>query len=113
MLGPIRKFSTSIYAKILLIVIIIPFVFSGMGTSFTGGSKNIVVVIDKEKFSTQELTNFINRTAVKEVEANEIERFLSTFIGEKLIEKEVERLGINLSNKSLSKLIKQQKNFWT
>ena len=53
MLGSIRKFSTSIYAKILLGIIVIPFVFWGMGTSFTGGNKNVIVQIDKEKFSTE------------------------------------------------------------
>ena len=111
MLGPLRKFSRSIYAKIFLGIIVIPFVFWGMGSSFIGGSKNVVVVIDKEKYSIQQLSNFINRTAVKKVEANEIEGFLSAFIGEKLIEKEVEHLGIKLSDNSLSKLIRHQKDF--
>ena len=50
MLGPIRKFSSSIYAKILLGIIIIPFVFWGMGGSIRGGTKNVVVVIDDENF---------------------------------------------------------------
>ena len=111
MLGSIRKFSSTIYAKILLGVIIIPFVFWGMGNTFFGGSKNIVVVIDKEKYSVQELTNFINRTAVEKVKATDIDRFLSAFIGEKLMEKEIELLGIKLSDGSLSKLIKHQKGF--
>ena len=111
MLGPLRRFSRSIYAKIFLGIIVIPFVFWGMGSSFIGGSKNVVVVIDKEKYSIQQLSNFINRTAVKKVEANEIEGFLSAFIGEKLIEKEVEHLGIKLSDNSLSKLIRHQKDF--
>ena len=52
MLASIRKFSTSIYAKILLGIVVIPFVFWGMGSSFGGGNKNIVVVIEKEKYST-------------------------------------------------------------
>ena len=54
MLGSIRKFSGSIYAKILLGIIIIPFVFWGMGSSFVGGSKNVVVVIEDEKYSIVE-----------------------------------------------------------
>ena len=111
MLSSIRKFSGTIYAKILLAIIIIPFVFWGMGNVFLGGSKNVVVVIDKDKYSTQEFTNFINRTANKKVESNQIEEFLSAFIGEKLIEKEVDLLGIKLSDNSLAKLIKHQKNF--
>ena len=43
MLAPLRKFSQSIYAKILLGIIVIPFVFWGMGSTLTGGNKNIIV----------------------------------------------------------------------
>ena len=111
MLGPIRKFSTSIYAKVLLIIIIIPFIFWGMGSAFKGGNKNIVVVIDKEKYSMQEFTNYIQKTATEKISSNQIDGFLSNFIGEKLIENEVKEYGISLSNTSLSKLIKHQKEF--
>ena len=111
MLGSIRKFSSTIYAKILLAIIIIPFVFWGMGNVFRGGSKNIIVEIDKEKYSIQQFNTFIQRTTDKKVEINQIEEFLSAFIGQKLIEREVEDLQIKLSNNSLSKLIKHQKNF--
>ena len=61
MLGPLRKFSTSIYAKILLGIVIIPFVFWGMGSSFRGGDKNIIVVIEKEKYSVQAFIDFIQK----------------------------------------------------
>ena len=111
MLGSIRKFSGSIYAKILLGIVIIPFVFWGMGSSIRGGSKNIVVVIDKEKHSIQEFNEFIKRSANKKVKSSDIDAFLSAFIGEKLIEKEIEHFKIRLSNTSLSKLVKHQKNF--
>ena len=49
MLSSIRKFSGSIYAKIFLFIVILPFVFWGMGPVFTGGSKNVIVKIDKKK----------------------------------------------------------------
>ena len=113
MLGPIRKFSTSIYAKILLGIVIIPFVFWGMGSSFRGGDKNIIVVIEKEKYSVQAFVDFIKKFASpdKKIDNNQIEEFLSAFIGDKLIDKEVEHFGIKLSDSSLSKLIKHQKNF--
>ena len=90
MLASIRKFSSSIYSKILLGIIIIPFVFWGMGSSFTGGSKNIIVLIDKEKYSTQEFIDFIRKFAPpdKEINDEQIEEFLSFFIGENLIKKE-------------------------
>ena len=58
MLGQIRKFSSSIYAKILMVIIIIPFIFWGMGSNFGGGSKNVIVIIDKEKYSAQAFINF-------------------------------------------------------
>ncbi len=113
MLASIRKFSTSIYAKILLGIVIIPFVFWGMGSSFTGGSKNIIVLIDKEKYSTQEFVDFIRKFTPPDEEINDeqIEEFLSFFIGENLIKKEVDNYKIQLSNDSLGKLIKHQKDF--
>lgn len=113
MLGQIRKFSSSIYAKILMIIIIIPFVFWGMGSNFMGGSKNVIVEIDKEKYSTQAFFNFIQKFASPEqkIEADQIDKLLSNFIGEKLMEKEVEYFGFKLSDESLSKLIKMQETF--
>jgi len=113
MLSSLRKFSTSIYAKIFLGIIAIPFIFWGMGSSFTGGSKNVVVMINKEKFTTQDFANFIQRysTPDKKFNEGEIEEFLSIFIGDKLIDKEIERLNFKLSDKSLGKLIKNQKDF--
>ena len=110
MLGSIRKFSGSIYAKVLLAIIIIPFVFWGMG-DFTSSSKNVVLVIDKEKYSNQQFIDFINKTKTKKVEPNEVESFLADFIGQKLIEKEIEDFQIKLSDKSLGRLIKHQKKF--
>ena len=113
MFSALRKFSTSIYAKILLGIIIIPFVFWGMGSSFTSGSRNVVVVIDKEKYSTQDLADFIQKfgSANQEIDTGQIEELLSIFIGEKLIEKELDYFGIKLSDESLGKLIKHQKGF--
>ena len=113
MLGSIRKFSTTIYAKILLGIVIIPFVFWGMGNVFTSGNKNIVVVIDKEKYTIQEFTNFIrqNTPPDQKVKSGDIEKLLSNFIGEKLIKNEVDNFEIQLSNSSLSKIIKNQQAF--
>ena len=113
MLSSIRKFSTSWYAKILLGIIVIPFIFWGMGGVFTGGNKNVIVVIDKNKFSTQEFANFLKYRATDEemLNINSIEKLLSNFIGDKLIDKEVEHFGIKLSDDSLGKLIKHQKGF--
>ena len=113
MLSSIRKFSTSIYAKILLGIVVIPFVFWGMGSSFTSGSKNIVLVIDKEKHSVQDFVEFIRNFAPADtkISANKIEEFLSAYIADKLMEKEIANFGIQLSDNSLGGLIKNQKDF--
>ena len=113
MLGKLRKFSTSIYAKILLGIIIIPFVFWGMGSSFRGGSQNIIVEINDDKFSSKEFIYFVKRFRAPDqiIDNNLIEDMLSRFIGEKLIKKSAEELNIVLSKESLSKLIKNQELF--
>tara|TARA_B100000315_G_scaffold2276_1_gene2036 strand:- start:245 stop:1639 length:1395 start_codon:yes stop_codon:yes gene_type:complete len=96
-----------------MVIIIIPFVFWGMGSNFVGGTKNIIVVIDKEKYSVQEFFNFMQKfvSPDQKIETNQIEKFFSSFIAEKLMGKEVENFGIKLSDESLSKLIKAQKDF--
>ena len=67
MLGQIRKFSSSFFAKIILIIIIIPFVFWGMGPLFQGGNLNTIAEIDKKKLSTQEFINYIeNYTPIEQ-----------------------------------------------
>ena len=113
MLSAIRKFSKSIYAKILLGIVIIPFVFWGMGSSFTSGSKNVVVKIDKDKFSIQNFSNFIQSygPVSQENTSAVIDDLLTTFIGNKLIEKEFESFELKLTNISLGNLIKEQKEF--
>jgi len=114
MLGSLRTFTSSIYAKILMGIIIIPFVFWGMGSSFVGGNKNIIVVIEKEKYSVEEFGNFVEKFAVatnKKINASQVEELLSMFISEKLMESEIEHFKIVLSDDSLAKLIRHQKDF--
>ena len=89
MITSLRKFSSSIYAKILFGIIIIPFVFWGMGSSFVGGNKNIVLSIDKEKYSTQDFVNFIRRFSSpnQTITADQIEEILTIYIGKKFTTK--------------------------
>ena len=51
MLGSIRKFSSSIFAKVFLFIVAIPFVFWGMGDVFRSGNQNTIVKIGNEKIS--------------------------------------------------------------
>ncbi len=59
MLNSIRNFSKTIYAKILLFIVVIPFVFWGMGGVFNSGNTNSLVKINEENVSTQDFIKHI------------------------------------------------------
>ena len=75
MLGTIRKFSNSIFAKIFLFIVAIPFVFWGMGDLFSVGNKNTIVKIGKDKISTKEFVNYIeiNLPSQQNLDSNTID----------------------------------------
>ena len=104
MLKTIRKFSSSIYSKILLVIVAIPFIFWGMGPVFQGGKQNIIVEIGNENISTQEFIDYVRYNAptsdFESLDKNLIEKMLSNFIGEKLIALEIENHDIKLSENS-------------
>jgi peptidyl-prolyl cis-trans isomerase D len=113
MISKLRKFSNSIFAKVFLFIVVLPFVFWGMGDLFSGGNQNTIAKIGKDKISAQEFIEFVKNNASKdnEINKNSIERLLYSFVGEKLILSEVDELQIQLSDVSLSKLIKNQEIF--
>ena len=61
MIKSIKKYSKSLLFKALVGIIILPFVFWGMGDVFSGGNQNIVATIDSKKISTQEFMKYVNR----------------------------------------------------
>ena len=113
MLGKIRKFSSTIFAKVFLFLVAIPFVFWGMGDLFSGGSQNTIVKIGKEKIATQDFIEYINRYSSPEekMDSSFVEKMLSNFIGLKIVENEIKNFNIVLSDKSLSQMIKNEKAF--
>ena len=62
----IGKLSKSFFLKLLVGIIILPFVFWGMGDVFRGGNQNVVATVDSTKISTQEFLNYINRLNLNE-----------------------------------------------
>ena len=66
MLTSIGKISKSFFVKLLVGIIILPFVFWGMGDVFRGGSQNVIVKIDSEKVSTQEFMDYLRRLNLTE-----------------------------------------------
>ena len=112
MLGTIRNFSKTIYAKIVMGIIIIPFVFWGMGGVFSSGGKNTVAYVGKEKISTQEFINHFNRLNLNqediELNPNLLDEVLSALIGNKVIFLETQNIGIEISNEALAKMIRSE-----
>ena len=96
MLSSIRKFSNTIFAKIFLFIVAIPFVFWGMGNLFSSGNQNTIVKINNKKIQTSEFINFIGRysSSNEPVNKNQLDSLLSNFIGNKLILEEVKNYNI-------------------
>ena len=57
----IGKLSKSFFIKLLVGIIILPFVFWGMGYVFRGGNQNVVATVDSEKISTQEFISYLRQ----------------------------------------------------
>ena len=107
MLNSIRKFSTSPYAKILLAIIILPFVMWGMGDVFRKGNLNTIAEIENKKISTEEFANNVSKVVFQKENFDEkFEIALSNFIAKKLIDIESENYNILVSDDSLIKIIK-------
>ena len=117
MLTSIRKKTTSFLAKILIVIIILPFLFWGMGNVFSSGNQNVLVTIDSEKISAQNFANYVNRLNLNEQQRNTLgktdllDKILSDYVGKKIIELEIEDSGINLSNQSLKEIITTDETF--
>ena len=115
MLRTIRKFSSSIFAKIFLLLVAIPFIFWGMGPVFQGGKQNTIAEIGDEKISIQEFVDYVRYNAAnpdfETLDKPLIKKLLSNFIGEKLIALEIKNHDIKLSENSLSTIIKNEEIF--
>ena len=118
MLNNIRNFSKTLPAKILLIVIIVPFVFWGMGGVFNRGNTNNIVKINNYTISTQDFIDHLNMSKIdtnvikENIDENILEEILGNLISRKLIVMEIEELNIFISENSLAEKIKKNKNFF-
>ncbi len=118
MLTSIGKFSKSFFVKLLVGIIILPFVFWGMGDVFRGGNQNVIASIDSEKISTQEFVDYLRRLNLTEDQIKNlpktdlIEKILSEYIGKKVMSLEIKKLGITVNDNSLRMLIKNDELFF-
>ncbi len=113
----IVKLSKSFFVKVLVGIIILPFVFWGMGDVFRGGNQNVIATIDSKKVSTQEFMSYLNRLnlndqQIKNIKKTDlIENILTEYIGRKVMSLEIENSGIVINDNSLRNIIKNDKLF--
>ena len=117
MLTSIGKFSKSFFVKVLVGIIILPFVFWGMGDVFRGGNQNVIASIDSKKVSTQEFVDYLRRLNLNEEQIKSlpktdlVEKILSEYIGKKVMSLEIEKLKIVVNDNSLRDIIKNDELF--
>ena len=118
MINSIKKYSKTFLFKVLVGIIILPFLFWGMGDVFSGGSQNVVAKIDSEKVSTRDFVNYLNVLNLNDQERKDlpktdlINRILSDYIGKKVLIQELENLNVILEDKSLKEIIINDKTFF-
>jgi len=117
MISSFRNFAKTKFAGLLVFIMIIPFVFWGMGSMFSSGNTNNVAKINKTNISTQEFVDYLNTSGVpqetikKNLENNIIEELLSGLISTTLIELEIKDFNMVVSENTLLKKIKENKKF--
>jgi len=117
MISSFRNFAKTKFAGLLVFIIIIPFVFWGMGGMFSSGNTNSVAKINNHNISTQEFIDYLNSSGVPEktirenLNKNIVEELLSGLISTTLIDLEIKNFELIISEITLLKKIKENKNF--
>jgi len=99
-----------------MIIIIIAFVTWGMGGVFSGGNTNTLAKINNTNISTQDFIDHKNTLQISDdmirnnIEKSVIEQILNDLINKKLLSMEIKELEINISDSSLVKILKKNKN---
>ena len=117
MINSFRNFAKTKFAGLLVFIMIIPFVFWGMGGMFSSGNTNNVAKINNKNISTQDFINHINQSNIPEqtirenLDKNIIEELLSTLVSATLLNLEVKDFNILISENTLFQMIKSNQNF--
>ena len=110
MLSSFRKFSNTKIAGVLVGIIILPFVFWGMGGMFSSGNTNTIAKINNKNISTQEFIDYLNNSGIpkKTIESNLdkniVEELLSNLISSTLLDLEVKDYNLIISENTLFKI---------
>ena len=117
MIGSLRNFAKTKFAGLLVFIMIIPFVFWGMGSMFSSGNTNNLAKINNTNISTQEFIDFLNSSGIPQqsirdnLNNNILEELLSSLISNTLLKLEIKDFNIIITENTLFKKIKTNKNF--
>ncbi len=117
MISAFRNFAKSKIAGVFVFIIIIPFVFWGMGSMFNSGETNNIANINEKNISTQDFMNYLNNSDISEqsikenLDKNIIEELLSSLISKNILDLEIENFNISISELTLLQKIKSNKAF--
>ena len=117
MIGSFRNFAKTKLAGVFVFIMIIPFVFWGMGSMFSSGNTNTIAKINESNISTEEFIDYLNNSGIPQntirenLNDNIIEEILSTVVSAKILDLEIEEYDLIISKETLLKMIKKNKNF--
>ena len=118
MLDKFRRFKDSKYAMVLVAMIAIPFVLWGMDGTFQSGKTNSIGKINNYNISTKEFIEHITLSRLDEnyirenVKTGIIEDLLSELVSEKIIDLEIKKYGISITDNNLAGIIKKNYLFF-
>ena len=107
MISSFRNFAKTKFAGILVFIMIIPFVFWGMGSMFSSGNTNTIAKINNKNISSQEFIDYLNGSGIPEntirenLDKNIIEELLSGLISTTLLDLEVKDYNLIISQNTL------------
>ena len=117
MISSLRNFAKTKFAGLLVFIMIIPFVFWGMGGMFSSGNTNNIAKINNNSISTEDFIDYVNKSGIPEktirenLEQNIIEEILSGLVSTTLLDLEIKDFDLTISEVTLLKKIKENKNF--
>ena len=117
MLSNLRNFSKTKLSGVLIAIIIVPFVFWGMGSVFSGGNTNNIVKINNENISTEDFFEFINKLNINpndlrnNIDNDIMNEILSEIISLKILDLEIDNLSLKVSDTNLTKILTKDKKF--
>ncbi len=118
MLETLKNFGgKKIGGLILIIIIIIAFGFGGFGGGFSTNNQNNIAKINKTNVTTQDFMDYVNQSGISldairtNLDNNIIEELLSGLISTTLIDLEVKDFNLTISERTILKTIKDNKNF--